>query len=167
MGIKKITGAVLIALSSFTANAASTSPILVTGPTFADIELGSFVLTGASDVSGTLGFAPYVLIAPGFQIALPSVTFNAITAYSTTQALTTTGVLAGDMFTFAGLTSGTYRLRTSGSLMGSNFIGAQYTVTPVPEPETFAMLLAGLGVVCALGRRRGKLLTTTKTAQQT
>lgn len=160
MAIKKFTGAVLIALSSFTANAANTSPVQVTGPTFSDIELGSFILTGASDVSGTLGFAPYVLIAPGFQIALPSVTFNAITAYHTTQALTTTGFLAGDMFTFAGLTSGTYKLRTSGSLMGSNFIGAQYTVTPVPEPETFAMLLAGLGIVSVLVRRRGKLLTT-------
>ncbi|MBT9507785.1 FxDxF family PEP-CTERM protein [Rhodoferax sp.] len=165
MGIKKITGAVLIALSSFTANAASTSPVQVAGPAFADIELGSFNLTGTSDVVGTLGFAPYVLIAPGFQIALPSVSFSAISAYNSAQAVTTVGLLAGDAFVFSGLSSGLYKFMASGSLMGSNFIGAQYTVTPVPEPETFAMLLAGLGVVCALGRRRGKLFTTTKTAQ--
>lgn len=160
MAIKRFTGAVLIALSSLTANAAGTSPVQVTGPTFADIELGSFNLTGTSDVVGALGFAPYVLIAPGFQIALPSVSFNAISAYNTAHAVTTAGLLAGDAFVFSGLPSGLYKFMASGSLMGSNFIGAQYTVTPVPEPETFAMLLAGLGIVSVLGRRRGKLPTT-------
>jgi len=31
-----------------------------------------------------------------------------------------------------------------------------YTVTPVPEPETYAMLLAGLGVMGAIARRRSR-----------
>lgn len=160
MGIKRVLGSVLLAISALGANATSTSPVQVTGPTFSDIELSSFNLAGTSDVIGSLGFAPYVLIAPGFQIALPSVSFNAISAYNTAQAVTTAGLLAGDAFVFSGLPSGLYKFMASGSLMGSNFIGAQYTVTPVPESDIFAMLLAGFGIVSILGRRRGKLLTT-------
>jgi hypothetical protein len=29
-------------------------------------------------------------------------------------------------------------------------------MAPVPEPETYAMLLLGLGVVCAISRRRSR-----------
>lgn len=31
------------------------------------------------------------------------------------------------------------------------------TVSPIPEPETYAMLLAGLGLVSFIARRRSKL----------
>jgi hypothetical protein len=34
---------------------------------------------------------------------------------------------------------------------------ARYSVTAVPEPETYAMLLAGLGMVGVIGRRRRKI----------
>jgi hypothetical protein len=34
---------------------------------------------------------------------------------------------------------------------------ARLTITPVPEPETFSMLLAGLGVVGLMARRRSKV----------
>jgi hypothetical protein len=32
--------------------------------------------------------------------------------------------------------------------------GTQITITPVPEPETYAMFLAGLGLMGAVARRR-------------
>lgn len=159
MTIKALAGAVFIALSSLAAHAASTSPVQVTGPTFSDIELASFTLNGVSDVTGALGFAPYVLIAPGFQILLPQVSFNSVSVYNAVQALSTTPSWIGNDFTFASLAAGTYSLRSSGSVMGTNFIGAQFTVTAVPEPETFAMLLAGLGLVGAVARRRNKATT--------
>jgi PEP-CTERM motif len=36
------------------------------------------------------------------------------------------------------------------------FLGTTSTVTPVPEPETYALMLAGLGVLGAIARRRRK-----------
>jgi len=36
------------------------------------------------------------------------------------------------------------------------FLGTASTVTPVPEPETYALMLAGLGIVGAIARRRRK-----------
>ncbi|CAM8664004.1 PEP-CTERM protein-sorting domain [Comamonadaceae bacterium] len=42
----------------------------------------------------------------------------------------------------------------SKSATGSSFYSGGVTVTPVPEPETYAMLLAGLGVMGAIARRR-------------
>ena len=36
------------------------------------------------------------------------------------------------------------------------FLGTTSTVTPVPEPETYALMLAGLGIVGAIARRRRK-----------
>ncbi|MDO9197684.1 FxDxF family PEP-CTERM protein [Rhodoferax sp.] len=158
MNIKALVSASILALSSLAASAASTSPIQVTGPSFADIELASFTLAETSDITGAVGFAPYVLIAPGFQIALPSVTFSSVSVYNTVQALTTLASWSGPNFTFSNLAAGTYSLRTDGLVGGTNFIGAQFTVTAVPEPETFAMLLAGLGLVGALARRRNKNL---------
>jgi MYXO-CTERM domain-containing protein len=61
---------------------------------------------------------------------------------------------AMDTVTFGGLSAGSYTLSfaTSGSgfLIGS----AGFTATPVPEAETLALALAGLGVVGMLRRRR-------------
>ena len=55
-----------------------------------------------------------------------------------------------------GLTSGTYALKVDGKVMGNGggAFGGDLTIAPVPEPETYGMLLAGLGVVGFLARRR-------------
>ena len=160
MKIKVVAGALAVALSSFAASAVSTSPVQVNGPTFADYELGTFTLSGLSNVSGTLGFAPYVLIAPGFQIALPPVTFSSASVYNASPVFSMASAVSSNVFAFSGLTTGTYSLRASGAVAGTNFIAAQFTVTSVPEPETFAMMLAGLALVGSMAlRRNGKALT--------
>jgi len=61
-------------------------------------------------------------------------------------------------FSFANTPAGNYYLQVFGVTTGS--LGGIYTgaisivPAPVPEPETFAMLLAGLGVMGAIARRR-------------
>jgi len=62
-------------------------------------------------------------------------------------------------FSFAGLTAGTYQLVVSGTLTsgykGGSWGGNLNTVSqPVPEPETYALMLAGLGAVAFVARRR-------------
>lgn len=65
-------------------------------------------------------------------------------------------------FNFTGLGTGSYQLAVSGRLDPQpGWIGvAQYSgnihtvASPAPEPETIAMLIAGLGVIGAVARRR-------------
>ena len=58
-------------------------------------------------------------------------------------------------FTIDGTTTSPFTLTVNGM---TNFAGAGYhgtiTVTAVPEPETYAMLLAGLGLMGGIARRR-------------
>ncbi|MBK1682881.1 FxDxF family PEP-CTERM protein [Rhodoferax fermentans] len=62
--------------------------------------------------------------------------------------------------TLGSLAAGSYYLNIYGSTVGT--LGGGYSgaisvtpfTAPVPEPETFAMLLAGLGVMGAIARRR-------------
>jgi hypothetical protein len=55
------------------------------------------------------------------------------------------------------LSTGSYFYKVEGNVAQGAFAGL-YTITstlaPVPEPETYAMLLAGLGAVGFMARRR-------------
>lgn len=55
-----------------------------------------------------------------------------------------------------GLSSGYYALKVDGRVLGAGggAFGGDLTVSPVPEPATYAMLLAGLGLVGAAATRR-------------
>jgi hypothetical protein len=55
------------------------------------------------------------------------------------------------------LAAGNYYLQVSGNVMGTtgaSFGGALQMAAPVPEPETYGMMLGGLGVLGFLARRR-------------
>ena len=64
---------------------------------------------------------------------------------------------AGGSLTNLGLSPGNYYLQFTGTAYG---VGGQYSAAinavPVPEPETYSMMLAGLGAVGFLARRRRK-----------
>lgn len=55
-----------------------------------------------------------------------------------------------------GLSSGYYALKVDGRVLGAGggAFGGDLTVSPVPEPATYAMLLAGLGLVGVAATRR-------------
>lgn len=57
-----------------------------------------------------------------------------------------------DGFSFSSLAAGDYALTFVGS--GTGGFGGFYTVTAVPEPETYAMMLAGLGIMGFMAARR-------------
>lgn len=50
----------------------------------------------------------------------------------------------------------TYTLSVSGSSVGASAYTGNVLLAPVPEPETYAMLLAGLGMMGMIARRRQK-----------
>jgi hypothetical protein len=55
-----------------------------------------------------------------------------------------------------GLASGDYAIKVDGTVMGNGggAFGGDLTIAAVPEPETYGMLLAGLGLVGFMARRR-------------
>ena len=59
-----------------------------------------------------------------------------------------------DGFSFTGLAAGTYALTFLGA--GTGGYGGFYTITaaPVPEPEAYAMLIGGLGLMGLMSSRR-------------
>lgn len=63
---------------------------------------------------------------------------------------------AADGLSFSGLAAGTYALALTGFTSGS--MGGAYAgvlaAAPVPEPETYALMLAGLGIVGFIASRR-------------
>lgn len=70
-----------------------------------------------------------------------------------------TGALDFWSLNSAGLGAGTYYLQISGNVVGNTPAKYYSSITatalaPVPEPETYAMLLAGLGMLGYCARRR-------------
>ena len=127
----------------------------------------SFTLPGASTTgSGTV-------LANRISNAY-NVTFTAFSVYQSfdlwlTSALvgstTTTlpyvsGSALGLDLDFSGLTTpGNYRLNIDASRTNSTRAagyGGTVSISPVPEPETYAMMLAGLGLLGFSARRRNK-----------
>lgn len=68
------------------------------------------------------------------------------------------GAFAGNnnTYSFNLPTAGSYHVDITGNATGAagGLYGITLSAAPVPEPETYAMLLAGLGVMGAIARRR-------------
>lgn len=118
----------------------------VAGPLLFDVYTFSLVNPGfldgiatSLDLSGVLGLV-------GFSVVLQDSGFNTI-GVDTSPA---------DGFSFAGLSAGSYALTfvgvTNGSLGGS-YAGVILAQT-IPEPETYALMLAGLAAVGFVAMRR-------------
>ena len=115
--------------------------------------------TGSDAFGGTLTIDPLSFL----DINISSVTLSG-TGLVTSLIDTTPGV-----FSFSNLVAGTYQLVVSGLVtkgkgwddilpLPVGYAGSltANAVAPVPEPETYAMLLMGLGTVGWIARRRKK-----------
>lgn len=113
---------------------------LVATPFFFDTY--TFTITDPGTVFGG-AFAVYTT---GFTVVLQDATFTSIG----------TDTSPSDGFSFSGLSAGSYALSFLGfSTAGAGYGGVISTVTaPVPEPETYALMLAGLGMVGFMASRR-------------
>ncbi len=156
MKLKSIAAAVLaISASSAFANVYNLGPIdniaapigrTVTGAIFSDTYWFSIM-----DPGSISGLAVSFETAPFFGIA----NFTAELYSGTTLLGSIVGPTAS---TFTSLAAGTYSLNVFGNpsgQFGGGYAGFVAGVTaPVPEPETYAMMLAGLAAVGFLARRR-------------
>jgi hypothetical protein len=157
MRIKPIAAAIVVALSSIGANAGTIFSGVAVGPSFSNLVVGTIHITGLSDLSGYFTAATDVSFGPSLNLTLDSVSFTSGTVGSLIDSdLSATG------FSFHNVAAGDYVVTASGTLANNGqmhntaFVRANYEVSAVPEPETFAMLLAGLGLMGAIARRRSR-----------
>ncbi|MEK7881628.1 DUF4394 domain-containing protein [Methyloversatilis sp. NSM2] len=102
---------------------------------------GAFNAPTISQV-GSLGVAGNVIGANGFEIDAMGMGWAALTLDNGDSGLYSINLMTG-LATFNGALNANLRGLTSAPFMA-----------PVPEPETYAMLLAGLGLIGAAARRR-------------
>ncbi|MES3012480.1 MAG: PEP-CTERM sorting domain-containing protein [Pseudomonadota bacterium] len=140
---------------------------------FADIPAGGSIFGGNFLAAGPTSGAPATLSFTGAGVDYISFLWGSPDLYNTLTVTSTGGVT--QVFTAASLSfavtngnqSFSQYVQFSGlagakitALSFNNvpatdaFETANYSITPVPEPETYALLLAGLGVVGFMARRR-------------
>ena len=126
------------------------------GNTFAD----RFTFT----VDGTSGYNLDAIVESISRSADVGLDITALALYGADEALITAGssVATGiyDLWTLSSnnLAAGDYYVQVSGDVVSdtSASFGGAIMLAPVPEPETWGMLLGGLGIVGWLARRRQK-----------
>ncbi|MCL2162141.1 MAG: FxDxF family PEP-CTERM protein [Betaproteobacteria bacterium] len=140
-GYRHVADAISTEWIAFNPNAVSLSSFAsASGELF---NLDSFWLAGAwgSQTLTITGYADGVLIDTatiGVSITAQEYFFSGF------QGIDTFTIATGNDFVLDPLVSGS----------GRNWAMGSVTITAVPEPETYAMLLAGLGIVGAVARRR-------------
>ena len=170
MKVKSMVAAVAIALTAFSSYANDTQDLLtITGSasfssrlndvTGSFTDIFNFNLVQPSLVSSSITNTSFIFTSSTSGLIGSFAAWLDSTPLS--LSLVTTPIGGGTSFEFQLLSGGTsmaygsHTLTVSGvrDSSGGSYGGSIYTA-PVPEPETVAMLLAGLGLVGTIARRR-------------
>jgi len=163
MKLKSIAAGALLAVASFAASAANQSVAVTAGPVYTFTGVGPLFSTHDTPTSTGYDVISFTGLAAGsYEVLLSySGTLTRITAASLNgQAPEEFSVGTKSSSGFFDVTDNSpFTLKLWGSVTG-NPISANYngtvTITPVPEPETYGMLLGGLALMGVVARRKAK-----------
>ncbi len=156
-----------ISIASISSAYASTTEVLGSGTLDWGANVSKFGITGAFDNIFTFQSASASPAGFDFQVySYANMTGLTATLNDVALSFSSGGPNQWDIKSLDGtftLTPGTnYSLEVKGSFVpwaaaGSGAYNVAVVAAPVPEPETFAMLFAGLGLVGFIARRRNKI----------
>jgi len=135
------------------------------GDTFgADNAGNTFADRFTFSVDGTVGSNLDAVISSISRSADVGLDITGLALYGADDVLISAGSALSsgtiDVWTISSnnLTAGDYYLQVSGSVVSDSAasFGGAVMLAPVPEPETYGMMLAGLGVLGFMARRRSK-----------
>lgn len=153
--LKEVVAAAAASLLVGGASAATVTSGAFSGSSFTDLVVGTISVGATSNLSGNFFAADSVSFGSFLTLTLDVVTFT-----SGSVGVLTDSDPTPVGFSFSNVPAGSYVVKASGWLDDTgqlpNFavIGANYTVTPVPEPTAAAMLLAGFAVMGFIAMRR-------------
>jgi hypothetical protein len=159
MQIKSLAIAVaLMASSAAFATTQVSSPILLSSGSFSDKTLDTLTISAASDVTGSFSWGTgNILLHTAFGDFNAPLVAGTVSGFKLGSLTDQDGNATNSSFAFHNVAAGTYNLTFTGSTSGLSMAQASSTmnaVAAVPEPETYAMMLAGLGALGFVGRRR-------------